>query len=190
MPLTAELLLDRLATHFAHRRDALDVIGRFGNRFEDWIKWEAAVGLHVSSFVDAGDDIGSVAVERDDCDLFVGRLAWPGGSGYPPAHKDDVWIEFKARCTRDKGPAELACDVAKAINTQRARKGSNGLGVFLTIAVIVAHPARPDVGPWLIKLSADPSLPAKPIIRRIYTDSRTPGAADDSVMFALIGWET
>jgi hypothetical protein len=180
-----ELLLDRIIAYFAQRRDAVDVVGRFGNRFEDWFKWEAAIALHRCAFLDSGGDIASVAVERDNCDLFLGHNVWPD-AGYPESANDDVWVELKVRCTRDKGPADLAEELALDIERQRARKASVGKGAFLTVAAIVQHPKGAGVERWVEALQSDRRLARNAIVRRLHADSKA--ETEGRVLLALTGW--
>ncbi len=181
-------ILDRIALHFAHRRDTLEVLGRFGNRFEDWVKWEIATGLHVASSVDDGVGIGSIGAERDQCDVFVGGNEWPE-KGWPLPHQADCWIEIKCRGTRDKGPAELAVDVAGDVDKQRRRKTERGIGHFLALAMIVSHPRGPDAEQWASSLISAPGLPRAPHVRRIYLDHRGTEPGVWRVLAAILAWE-
>lgn len=142
-------LLDVLAAHFSHHRDTLDVIGRFGNRFEDWFKWECAAALHRASYTDLAEEIGYVAVEcKYQYDLFAGSALFDSALGFSPEHEGDVWLELKARCTRDKGPSELAGDIlrdqGKLLAWKQERKGH-----CASLALIVSHPEGTDAENWI-----------------------------------------
>jgi len=178
-------LIERITCHFAQRRDALDVIGRFGNRFEHWVKWEAAVGLHTISFIEGMDAIASIAVERESCDLFVGAEPRPA-SGYPNPAPEDYWIEIKTRSTLDKGPAELAAWVNEDIEKQTRRKQEKRIGHFVVLALVVAHPTRALDDEWIARMLTN--TPPGGIVRRLYLDER--GESNEArLLAALIGWE-
>ncbi len=183
--LDAALFLDRTVSHFAGRRDAIDVIGRFGNRFEDWFKWETALAIHRAAFLDTGAGIGCVLLERDDCDLFVGRNEWPK-AGLPEHTAQDLWVEMKVRCNSDKGPAELAAAIADDVKRQSERKLRIGMGTFLSIAAVVCHPNGADVEKWVGALSSAPARARGPAVRRLHADWR---GSDSAVLMALLSWE-
>jgi len=177
------MLLDRLAIHFASRRDALDVIGRFGNRFEHWAKWETAVALHFTSFIDNASQVNAIAVERDGCDVFVGANPWPS-TGYPAPHDRDVWIELKCRATSDRGPSELARELVSDLRRLRDRKASQRFGHYLAIAIVVEHPRSGSVEDWIRTIVEEPEL-KNAQVRKIYVDQRY-GNHENRVLAALI----
>jgi hypothetical protein len=194
VPDRLDLLLDILVLHFAGRRDTLDVIGRFGNRFEDWFKWESAVAFHVGSFTSLSTEIELVAAEREDCDLFIGGNSWPKTGGYPAAHDNDVWLELKARSTADKGPGELVADLIRDDGKLAARQRSGAKGKFASLALIVSHHRRGDIDSWLDALRANNWLSkvrgaaaAPPRERVLWEDARN--AETDRKLAALVLWE-
>jgi hypothetical protein len=179
-PGTADRILSRLALHFAARRDALATVALFGNRFEEWVKWESAIALHFASFLDDDNRIGSIAVEWDGrCDLFVGRNEWPE----PEAHDDDVWIELKVRCTADKGPLDLAVAVRADLARLEQRKAERK-GTAVALALILASRRSPDaVDGWAKSVSEQ--LP-NPSVRRIFAESTE---NPNRVLAAFMAWE-
>jgi hypothetical protein len=69
-----EALLDVVVGHLASRRDALNAVAHHGNRFEDWLKWEALIAIHNSLLVTPKPWYSCAGVEHSEfaADLFVG----------------------------------------------------------------------------------------------------------------------
>ena len=179
-------ILDCIAAHFASRRHALEAISRFGNRYEAWIKWEAAIALHIASYTDVVPPIECVAVEREYCDLFVSPNPWPEQGGYPAASDEDLWIEIKARTTSDKGKAELAswlsADREKLINV----RSSGRVGQLIVLAILLAHPSRGCIEEWIVGIS---DVQGEPWIRRIHCDARHDEDNAFPLLATLMAWE-
>jgi hypothetical protein len=190
-----DALLDVLALHLAQRRDALDVIGRFGNRFEHWLKWEAAIAFHVASFTTMGTPIKLVAAERETCDVFVGGKPWLDGGAYPEQDDNDVWMELKARSTADaQGAGQLANEILSDHSKLSARKRSGAKGHFVSVALVIGHPRRGDAKKWVSKLVGHEwlttfraSLPP-PRERLLWQDAHDAPSAD-RLLAALLLWE-
>ena len=197
-------VLDTLASYFAFQRKSLRLIPRIGdgNRFEGWLKWEAAVALHELSQIDTSnkDDgdtltIGNVAVEVNPnvadchaagCDLFIGVNPRLEG-GY---HERDTWVELKARSTSDNaGVAGLQHDIVAAIENQTCR-ANHMPGSFLVVAMIAESPEGGRCNDWVAQLVENVAGVDELAVRRIHLgEQRTPGeGADDRLLAALIGW--
>lgn len=129
-----DVLFNTVAAHFAGRRDALNAIAQLGNRFEDWLKWEVLIAIHNALLIEPKPWFSCVGVERSEAeaDMFIGAEKWafePSARRYdwPNACERDVWLELKARTTRDKGGAEVAAclktDLAKLKKKVRIGRG-------------------------------------------------------------------
>ena len=165
-------LLSVIAGHFAQRRDGLNAVAQLGNRFEHWFKWEAVVALHHALLIDPQPWFSCVGVERDTVDLFVGNEAWDFDYQrqeylWPAASRFDVWVEFKARTTLDKGASELALALEKDRIKLRSLVRE---GRALVVALILQHPGGTKVAELLGRLE---QRLGEPSFRRTIRDRST-----------------
>lgn len=152
-------LMEFLAIHLSERRDALEVISTYGNRFEDWLKWECAIcycmmwntNIARSIFKSVVVEMPDGIVDRRHCDLFLGQNDWPDDDStetYPTLSDGDVWLELKARNTYEWDKSDLVKGINEDIIRQQERKNAGYKELFLVGALIVDYPGKNAVRLW------------------------------------------
>lgn len=189
----AEALATSLAAHIEARAARLDAIRQYGNRFEAWLKWELAAAYHQDA-LSGKAGFQAVAVERphreDDgqknCDLALFSQPWPEEDwSNPPQDDRDVWLELKARCTSDKGPADLAAGIWRDIERQKVRAVRPG--TYGVAALILRSPWFPKrrVDRWAANVAE--RIGSKAAIRHLCSTLQDEAQTDDPVA-CLLTW--